>query len=101
MDIFKPQNINSWHEQPRKEHSDPNAKDIERILQLLTPMNVLDRCKFRIGHINDGGRILLDHKLDEIQTLMSIGVGSNTYFEEAIARQYRHIEIHLFDSGIT
>jgi hypothetical protein len=70
------------------------------VQELLTPLYVVDVhgiCKTRIGGPGaDGSYVVLDHELDKIEVIFSVGVGENVAFEEHFLRDHPNVEYIYF-----
>ena len=59
---------------------------VRRILALLTPMAVVGYRKIRLGDELDGGYVIIDN-LVERSCCVSVGIGGNVSFDQALAQQ--------------
>jgi len=68
----------------------------------LVPLDITNECKLRLGHFYDGGYVILDKGLEDIEVLYTIGVDGNTYFEENWLRKYNNPKFRseLYDHTI-
>ncbi len=77
-------------------------KIISTLVQLI-PLDVINICKIRIGSIFDGGYVILNKSLEDIESLYSIGVDHETYFEEHYLRLYpqnKAFKAYMYDHTI-
>jgi len=65
-------------------------KQFHKTMVELVPLDITNVCKFRMGHFYDGGYVILDKGLEDIEALYSIGVGGETYFEEHWLRKFNN-----------
>lgn len=64
--------------------------------------DILGTCKQRIGSTSDGGYVLVEEGLNQIEEVFSFGVADDAMFEIDLKRRYPNIQkIHLFDPSIT
>lgn len=74
-----------------------NSNHIINLLSLLTPRDILDFKKIRIGAPNDGGYVVLD-KLNPTQKIFSYGLSWNLAFDYDLAQ--RGHNVYMFDHTI-
>ena len=73
------------------------SRDILEILKFLRAKNISGGNLVRIGPYGEGGYIILD-MLAKLNTVISIGIGKDTSFEEDMNSKLNHTSIfHLFD----
>lgn len=75
-----------------------NPKDIIDLLALLTPYDILNFNKMRVGGPNDGGYVILD-KLHTDQKIFSYGLSWNISFDLDLAQ--RGHDVYMFDHTIS
>ena len=72
---------------------------IYKFLKELQPFELLNSSRIRLGSDADGGYVLLDRRLEDIEVIYSYGVGNNYDFELMFCEKYDAIA-RLFDHTI-
>jgi len=77
-----------------------NLDYIYNFLKELQPYDIQDSDRIRIGTPDaDGGYVLLNRRLEDINVLYSYGVAENSDFEEMFCKKYRSIA-RLYDHTV-
>lgn len=76
--------------------TDPSDLRLLQFARLIRPMSGTELRKVRIGSVRDGGYVMADDF--DVKGAISIGVGSNVSWDEAIAR--KRIPVVMFDPTI-
>lgn len=69
------------------------------LVQLLTPWEIPHIPKIRLGGPHDGGYVILNHQLDQIDASLSYGVGRNWAFDLDLANRTGS-PVYMFDHTI-
>jgi hypothetical protein len=69
------------------------------LLKELQPYDIQDSDRIRIGTDADGGYVLLNRRLEDINVLYSYGVAENSDFEEMFCKKFRSIA-RLYDHTV-
>jgi len=74
--------------------------NIVNFLSQFIPLEFPQQCKTRVGRIYDGGYVLMEEYLGDIEVLYSYGVEYDTYFEKDFKMRNPNTLIRLYDFSV-
>ena len=82
-------------------HDHPNAEIARKLMRALTPVDLVGYEKVKIGRPRDGGYVVINHKLEEVEVVYTIGVDLDLSFEEHWESLFPNVErFELLDHTI-
>ena len=73
-------------------HTNPGSDIARRTLRALTTVDIINHEMVQIGREIDGGYVLLNYKLEDIEVMYSVGISDDTSFEEHFAYLYPNVK---------
>lgn len=75
-------------------------ESVVSFLSQFIPLEFNKQCKTRIGRRHDGGYVIMEEFLDDIEVVYSYGVEYDTYFEKDFNMRYPKAILRLYDFSV-